>query len=153
MQGNNGGCRGEACLALSPVRAMQRVANPTRARHASPLLSASPLFATPDSKYLLTNGSCSANMSTYTPARSCIRKAFMNALEHERLPVSSLFTRTVREAEVFVIELGSKAFASGRKLMTQNKLGISTSLILLIALVFAGAFLLMRNTPDNAPLR
>jgi len=73
-------------------------------------------------------------------------------MEREPLPVSSLFTRTVREAEVFVIELGSKAFASGRKSMTQNKLGISTSLILLIALVFAGAFLLMRNTPDNAPL-
>jgi hypothetical protein len=36
--------------------------------------------------------------------------------------------------------------------MTQNRLVIFTSLILLIALVWAGTFLLMRNTPDNEPL-
>jgi hypothetical protein len=36
--------------------------------------------------------------------------------------------------------------------MAQNKLGISTSLMLLIALVLVGAFLLMRNTPENTAL-
>lgn len=36
--------------------------------------------------------------------------------------------------------------------MTQNKLGISTSLILLVALILVGSFLLLKNTPEDAPL-